>query len=157
MVSQLESLKKHTVVVADTGDLAAIALYRPRDATTNPSLLFKAAQLPEYRHLVDEARTHAKGLGLPHSEETIAFMDKLAVNFGTEILKLISGRVSTEVDAGLSFDTEGTIKKARELIDLYKKAGVDRDRILIKVGSTWEGIRAAEQLEKEGIHCNLTL
>lgn len=157
MVSQLESLKKHTVVVADTGDLAAIALYRPRDATTNPSLLFKAAQLPEYRHLVEEARSYARGLSGPGTEETVAFMDKLSVNFGCEILKLISGRVSTEVDAGHSFDTEATLVKARELIGLYEKAGVDRERVLIKVGSTWEGIRAAEQLEKEGIHCNLTL
>jgi transaldolase len=157
MVSQLESLKKYTVVVADTGDLAAIALYRPRDATTNPSLLFKAAQLPEYRHLVEEARSHARALGLPHNDETVAFMDKLAVNFGCEILKLISGRVSTEVDASHSFDTEATVKKARELIELYRKAGVERERVLIKVGATWEGIRAAEQLEKEGIHCNLTL
>lgn len=157
MVSQLESLKKHTVVVADTGDLAAIALYRPRDATTNPSLLFKAAQLPEYRQLVNEARSYALGLGLARNDETVAFMDKLAVNFGCEILKLVSGRVSTEVDAIHSFDTEATVRKARELIGLYQKAGVDRERVLIKVSSTWEGIRAAEQLEKEGIHCNLTL
>lgn len=157
MASQLESLKKHTVVVADTGDLAAIALYRPRDATTNPSLLFKAAQLPEYRHLVQEARTYARGLGLARGDETVAFMDKLAVNFGCEILKLISGRVSTEVDAVHSFDAATTCRKARELIGLYQKAGVDRERVLIKVSSTWEGIRAAEELEKEGIHCNLTL
>jgi transaldolase len=156
-MSQLESLKKHTVVVADTGDIAAIAKYRPQDATTNPSLLFKAAQMPEYRPLVDEARAYARGQGLDHAGETIAFMDKLAVNFGIEILKLIAGRVSTEVDAAHSFDTDATIAKARHLIGLYQKAGIDRERILIKVGSTWEGIRAAEQLEKEGIHCNLTL
>lgn len=157
MPSQLESLRKHTIVVADTGDISAIALYRPRDATTNPSLLFKAAQMPEYRPLVDEARRYARSLSLPHSEETVAFMDKLAVNFGVEILKLIEGRVSTEVDAAYSFDTEATIEKARRIIDLYAKAGIDRERVLIKVGSTWEGIRAAERLEQEGIHCNLTL
>ena len=157
MASQLESLKKHTVVVADTGDIAAIAKYRPQDATTNPSLLFKAAQNPEYRPLVEEARAYARGLGLEHAKETVAFMDKLAVNFGVEILKLVAGRVSTEVDAMHSFDTEATLEKARQLIELYKKVGIERERILIKVGSTWEGIRAAEQLEKEGIHCNLTL
>lgn len=157
MTSQLESLKKYTVVVADTGDISAIALYKPRDATTNPSLLFKAAQVAEYRPLVEEARQYAQKLALPHAEETVAFMDKLSVNFGVEILKIIEGRVSTEVDAAHSFDTEATIDKARHLIGLYKAAGVDRERVLIKVGSTWEGIRAAEQLEKEGIHCNLTL
>jgi transaldolase len=150
-------LKKHTVVVADTGDIAAIAKYRPQDATTNPSLLLKAAQMPEYRPLVDEARAYARSQGLDHAAETVAFMDKLSVNFGVEILKLIAGRVSTEVDAVHSFDTEATIGKARHLIGLYQKAGIERERILIKVGSTWEGIKAAEQLEKEGIHCNLTL
>ena len=156
-MSQLDSLKKHTTVVADSGDIEAVAKYKPRDATTNPSLLLKAAKMPQYRSLVDEALAHAEKLGASEAEKTALFMDKLAVNFGCEILKIIPGRVSTEVDATLSFDTEGSIKKARELIGLYEKAGVDRQRILIKVGSTWEGIRAAEILEKEGIHTNLTL
>jgi transaldolase len=156
-MSLLESLKKHTVIVADTGDIDAIAKHRPQDATTNPSLLLKAAQQPQYRPFVEEALRFAEAQGGAKSARTEAFMDKLAVNFGTEILKLIPGRVSTEVDAAFSFDTEGTLAKARHLIDLYKKAGVDRERILIKVGSTWEGIRAAERLEQEGIHCNLTL
>jgi len=153
----LESLKKHTVVVADTGDIEAIAKHKPQDATTNPSLLLKAAQMEQYRELVDEAQKYADGLGLAADARTAAFMDKLSVNFGNEILKIIPGRVSTEVDASFSFDTAGTIEKAHTLISLYEKAGVDRNRILIKVGSTWEGIKAAEQLELEGIHCNLTL
>ncbi len=149
-MSQLDGLKKHTVVVADTGDVDAIAKYKPQDATTNPSLLFQAAQKPEYRHLVDAALQASGG-------NAEAFMEQLAVGFGREILKIIPGRVSTEVDAHLSFDTAGSLAKARRLIDLYRKAGVDKERILIKVASTWEGIKAAEILEKEGIHCNLTL
>ncbi|MGC4091293.1 MAG: transaldolase [Polyangiaceae bacterium] len=157
MSSQLESLKKFTTVVADTGDIEAIKKHRPQDATTNPSLLFKAAQLPQYRPLVEEAAKYAEGKVSDASAKTALFMDRLAVNFGTEILKSIPGRVSTEVDASYSFDTQGTIDKARSLIELYKGAGIDRERILIKIGSTWEGIRAAEQLEREGIHCNLTL
>ena len=156
-MNNLESLRKYTTVVADTGDIEAIAKYKPLDATTNPSLLAKAAQMPQYRALVDEALAFsAKASGDQHAR-TALFMDKLAVNFGCEILKLIPGRVSTEVDATYSFDTEGSVAKARELIGLYAKAGVDKNRILIKLGSTWEGIRAAERLEKEGIHCNLTL
>jgi len=153
----IDSLKRYTTVVADTGDFEAIAAYKPQDATTNPSLLAKAAQMPKYKPLVDEALAHAKGVGGGIARVTSAFMDKLAVNFGTEILKIIPGRVSTEVDATLSFDTQASIAKAKELIGLYEKAGVARERVLIKLGSTWEGIRAAEVLEKEGIHCNLTL
>jgi transaldolase len=153
----LESLKKQTVIVADTGDIDAIAKHKPQDATTNPSLLLKVAQQPQYRTLVDEALKHAGAQSVDQAGRTTAFMDKLAVNFGCEILKLIPGRVSTEVDASLSFDTEGSLTKARTLIDLYKKAGIDKERVLIKLGTTWEGIRAAGQLEKEGIHCNMTL
>jgi transaldolase len=157
MPSELESLKKYTTVVADTGDIEAIARHRPQDATTNPSLLFKSAQLPQYRSLVEEAARYAAQQNVERSAQTALFMDKLAVNFGLEILKIIPGRVSTEVDATFSFDTEGTVNKARSFIELYRKAGVERERILIKVGSTWEGIRAAEILEREGIHTNLTL
>jgi transaldolase len=157
MSSQLESLKKITTVVADTGDIEAIARHRPQDATTNPSLLLKAAQLPQYRGLVEEAAKHAAKQSKDRAAQTAIFMDKLSVNFGLEILKLVPGRVSTEVDASFSFDTAGTIDKARSLIELYRAAGIDRERILIKIGSTWEGIKAAEALEREGIHCNLTL
>ncbi len=156
-MSQLDSLKEHTIVVADTGDIGAIAQYKPQDATTNPSLLFKAAQQKEYRALVEEALSYAAQKTSAGAEQTALFMDKLAVNFGCEILKIIPGRVSTEVDARFSFDTAGSIDKARSLIALYEQAGIARERILIKLGSTWEGIKAAEQLEKEGIHCNLTL
>src|SRR5260370_1104472 len=154
---RLHALKNFTVIVADTGDSKAIAKHKPQDATTNPSLLLKAAQQPAYRPLVDEALAHAAKQSGDETQRTAAFMEKLSVNFGCEILKIVAGRVSTEVDASYSFDTEATIAKARGLIDLYKMAGIDRNRILIKVGSTWEGIKAAEQLEKEGIHCNLTL
>lgn len=156
-MSLLDSLKRVTTVVADTGDIEAMRQFRPQDATTNPSLLLKAAQQPQYRPLVDAARADAERLGLAEPRRTEAFMDRLSVNFGREILKIVPGRVSTEVDARLSFDTAGTIAKARELIGLYEAAGVERARILIKVGSTWEGIRAAAELEREGIHCNLTL
>ena len=152
-MSLLDSLKKFTTVVADTGDIESMRQFKPQDATTNPSLLLKAAQQPQYRHLVDAALADAER----ESNRTEAFMDRLAVNFGKEILKIVPGRVSTEVDARLSFDRAATIAKARELIGLYEKAGIARERILIKVGSTWEGIRAAAELEKEGIHCNLTL
>jgi transaldolase len=154
-MSQLEALKKHTTVVADTGDIESMAKFRPQDATTNPSLLFQAAQKSEYRELVDEARAASEKA--PAASRAEAFMDHLGVAFGREILKIVPGRVSTEVDASLSFDTAGSLAKARRLIDLYAKAGVGRERILIKVASTWEGIKAAEMLEKEGIHCNLTL
>ena len=153
----LDSLKNFTTVVADTGDIESMRQFKPQDATTNPSLLLKAAQQPQYRPLVDAALADAERGGLSESKRTEAFMDRLAVNFGKEILKIVPGRVSTEVDARLSFDTDATIAKARELIGLYEKAGMARERILIKVGSTWEGIRAAGDLEKEGIHCNLTL
>ena len=156
-MSELESLKQYTTVVSDTGDIGAIAQYKPQDATTNPSLLFKAAQQKEYKHLVEEALSYASKKAAAGSEQTALFMDKMAVNFGCEILKIIPGRVSTEVDASYSFDTKGSIDKARELIKLYEDAGIARERILIKLGSTWEGIKAAEQLEKESIHCNLTL
>src|SRR5271165_6955243 len=153
----LESLKSYTTVVADTGDIDAIARHRPQDATTNPSLLYHAAQMPAYRHLVDEAAGLASERGGSHEEMAEEFIDRLFVLFGCEILKVIPGRVSTEVAASLSFDTEGTIAKARKLISLYEAKGLSRERILIKIASTWEGIRAAERLEREGIHCNLTL
>ncbi|MSO63129.1 MAG: transaldolase [Acidobacteria bacterium] len=156
-MSLLDSLKRVTTVVADTGDIEAMRQFRPQDATTNPSLLLKAAQQPAYRPLVEAALADADRLGLAGARRTEAFMDRLAVNFGREILKIVPGRVSTEVDARLSFDTVATIAKARELIALYEQAGIARERILIKVGSTWEGIRAAADLEREGIHCNLTL
>jgi transaldolase len=156
-MSLLDSLKKYTTVVADTGDIEAIGKAKPQDATTNPSLLFKSAQQPQYRHLVDEALSYSKKQPGDEAAQTMAFMDKLFVNFGSEILKLIPGRVSTEVDSSFSFDTPGSIEKARTFIKLYEAAGVDRERVLIKLGSTWEGIKAAEQLEKEGIHTNLTL
>ncbi|HXK07191.1 MAG TPA: transaldolase [Verrucomicrobiae bacterium] len=153
----LESLKRYTTVVADTGDIEAIARHRPQDATTNPSLLYHAAQMPAYRHLVDEATGLASERGGSHEEMAEEFIDRLFVLFGCEILNVVPGRVSTEVAAKLSFDTEGTITKARKLISLYETKGTSRERILIKIASTWEGIRAAELLEREGIHCNLTL
>src|SRR5271154_5710043 len=153
----LDGLKKYTTVLADTGDIEAIARHRPQDATTNPSLLFHAAQMPVYRHLVDEATELALKRGGSHEEMAEEFMDRLFVLFGFEILKVVPGRVSTEVAARLSFDTESTIAKARKLISLYKEKGISPERILIKIASTWEGVRAAEILEKEGIHCNLTL
>jgi transaldolase len=154
-MSLLDSLKKFTTVVADTGDLESMRQFTPQDATTNPSLLLKASQQPQYRPLVDAALKEADRVGGARRAE--AFMDRLAVNFGREVLKIVPGRVSTEVDAQFSFDTQATIRKARELIALYEQAGVSRERILIKVGTTWEGIRAAAELEKEGIHCNMTL
>ncbi len=150
MISKLDQLKKMTDVVADTGDIEAIARFQPLDATTNPSLLYKAAQMPQYEGLLRQSLNSAGG-------DIARACDHLAVAIGTEIVKLVPGRVSTEVDARLSFDTEATIAKARHLIDLYQQAGVDRSRILIKTASTWEGIRAAEVLEREGINCNLTL
>jgi transaldolase len=156
-MSQLDSLRKSTVVVADSGDLDAIAKYKPRDATTNPSLLLKAAQMEQYRHLVDDAISYAAKQSSGAGEKAAAFMDELAVNFGCEILKIVEGRVSTEVDATLSFDIEGSIAKAQKFIKLYEGKKIPRERILIKLGSTWEGIRAAEVLEKQGIHCNMTL
>src|SRR5262249_12275221 len=152
----LESLKRYTTVVADTGDIEAIAEDQPQDATTTPSLRFQAAQRPQYEHLVDDALHFAMHFPGDRTARTQAFMDKLLVNFGCEILKIIPGRVSTEVDAGLSFDVEGTLAKARKLIGMYDEAGIGRERVLIKIASTWEGIRSAEQLERAGIHCTLT-
>jgi transaldolase len=153
----LESLKQYTTVVADTGDIEAIARHRPQDATTNPSLLFHAAQMPAYRHLVEEATDAASAVGGSHDKMAEEFIDRLFVLFGCEILEVIPGRVSTEVAANLSFDTTATAEKAEKLIGLYEAKGVSRDRILIKVASTWEGIQAAKMLESQGIHCNLTL
>ena len=151
----LDSLRRHTTVVIDTADIEAIAKYKPQDATTNPSLLLKAAQKPAYKHLVDDALTAARRAA--DGDERAAFIDTLLVSFGCEILELVPGRVSTEVDASLSFDIEGTLAKARKLVALYAKHRIGPERLLIKVASTWEGIRAAERLEREGIHCNLTL
>jgi transaldolase len=156
-MSQLEALKSLSTVVADTGDFASIEKYKPQDCTTNPTLIFKAASMPEYVHLVDEAVAYGKANGSDHAEQVSAAMDKLAVNFGLEILKIVPGRVSTEVDARLSFDTEKSVAKARQIIKLYEGAGIHKDRILIKLASTWEGIQACRILEAEGIHCNLTL
>jgi transaldolase len=156
-MSLLDSLKKYTTVVADTGDIEAIAKYKPQDATTNPSLLLQAAQQDRYSHLVEQALEDAARIGGDSRSQTEEFMDGLSVAFGREILKIVPGRVSTEVDSALSFDTEATIAKARKLVGMYAKHGVDRSRILIKTASTWEGIKAAEKLEQEGIHCNLTL
>lgn len=156
----LEQLREMTVVVADTGDIQAIEQFKPRDTTTNPSLITAAAQMPQYQEIVDETLKQAKAdAGAGASDEkvlTLAF-DRLAVSFGKRILEIVPGRVSTEVDARLSYDTEATIAKGRELIAQYEAAGISRERILIKIAATWEGIKAAEVLEKEGIHCNLTL
>jgi transaldolase len=153
----LESLKQYTTVVADTGDIEAIHRHRPQDATTNPSLLYHAAQMPAYRRLVEEAAEKASDLGGSHEQMAAEFIDQMFVLFGSEILKVVPGRVSTEVAASLSFDTAATVAKARKLISLYQTKGVPRERILIKIASTWEGIQAAHELEQEGIHCNLTL
>jgi transaldolase len=150
-MNQLEQLKQYTTVVADTGDFQSIKAYAPQDATTNPSLILKAVQKPEYRPLLEKAVADANGAGV---EEIV---DRLLIAFGVEILKFVPGRVSTEIDAALSFDTEATVAKGRELIALYEAAGVKRERVLIKIASTWEGIKAAEILEQEGIRCNLTL
>jgi transaldolase len=156
-LSQLDQLKKFTKVVADTGDFDSMRAYHPQDATTNPSLILQAAQKPEYAALVDKAVADNKNSGLSGAALVDDVMDHVLVNFGLEILKIVPGRVSTETDARLSFDTAGSIAKGRELIGIYEKQGISRDRILIKIASTWEGIKAAEVLEKEGIHCNLTL
>ena len=149
-MSKLDKLSQMTTIVADTGEIEEIKRYKPTDATTNPSLIYAASQMDEYKQLVDEAITFGKG-------DIAQIMDKIFVNFGLEILKIVPGRVSTEVDARLSFDVEGSIAKGRHLIDLYEKAGIARERILIKLASTWEGVLAAKVLEKEGIHCNMTL
>jgi transaldolase len=150
-MNQLEQLKQYTTIVADTGDFQSIKAFAPQDATTNPSLILKAVQKDEYRPIMEQiARDHA-------GKSTEDIIDHLLVAFGREILKVIPGRVSTETDARLSFDTEGSVQKGRTLIRLYEEAGISRERVLIKIASTWEGIRAAQILEKEGIHCNLTL
>ena len=153
----LEQLKSFTQVVADTGDVKSIETYKPIDATTNPSLIYAASQDTKYKYLIDDAIKYAKQSSTNKKVQLSKAMDKLAVNFGLEILKIVPGRASTEVDARLSFDTEATVSKARELISLYEDNGINRERVLIKIASTWEGIKAAEILEKEGIHCNLTL
>jgi transaldolase len=158
--SLLEQLKQYTVVVADTGDIQAIEKFTPRDATTNPSLITAAAQMPQYQSIVDDTLKAARetvGAAADAAQVVTLAFDRLAVSFGLQILKIIPGRVSTEVDARLSFDTEATIAKGRDLIAQYEAAGIDRKRVLIKVAATWEGIQAAAVLEKEGIHCNLTL
>lgn len=156
-MNKLEQLRTMTTVVADTGDIDSIKQYKPTDATTNPSLLYKAAQLPQYQSLVKSAIKYAKSQSSTSELNIEDILDKIAVNFGVKILKIIPGRISTEVDARLSFDTEATVRRAKKIIDMYKDAGINKDRILIKIASTWEGIKAGEQLEKEGIHCNLTL
>lgn len=153
MPSKLDQLKTMTTVVADTGDMQAIGTFKPTDCTTNPTLMLKAAQMEQYRHLVDEAIVW----GRSHNAVTSRVTDRLAVNFGAELTKIVPGRVSTEVDADLSFDVKGSVDKARALIADYESRGIDRKRILIKLASTWEGIRAAEILQKEGIDCNMTL
>ncbi|WP_027695827.1 transaldolase [Vibrio litoralis] len=157
MSSKLEQLRSLTTVVADTGDIDAIAKYQPQDATTNPSLILKAAQIEDYSRLIDQSIAYAKAQSDNANQQVQDTCDMLAVTIGQEILKVIPGRISTEVDARLSYDTEGSVTKARQLIKMYNDAGITNDRILIKLASTWEGIRAAEILESEGINCNLTL
>lgn len=160
MANLLDQLAAMTVVVADTGDIDAIRQFTPRDATTNPSLILAAAQIPTYQELIDRSLRESRqviGQQAPAEEVVNEALDEISVTFGKEILKIVPGRVSTEVDARLSYDTEATIAKARKLIGLYEDAGIGKERVLIKIASTWEGIRAAERLEKEGIHCNLTL
>ncbi|MGB1263235.1 MAG: transaldolase [Cognaticolwellia sp.] len=157
MTDQLSQLKAMTTVVADTGDIEAIAKFQPQDATTNPSLLLKAAALPNYQHLLTTAVAWAKTQSANAEQQVVDAADKLSVLIGLEILKIVPGRISTEVDARLSFDTQASITKAHKLIAMYNEAGISNDRILIKIASTWEGIKAAEQLEREGINCNLTL
>ncbi|NGX31225.1 MAG: Transaldolase [Chlamydiae bacterium] len=155
-MSSLDELKKHTTVVADTGDFESIKKYNPQDATTNPSLILKAAQDPQYEAIIKKAISDGKTAG-SKEEQMHSIIDHIMVGFGCEILKIVPGRVSTEVDARLSFDSQGSIKKAHTLIDLYKKQGIEKERILIKLASTWEGCMAAKELEKQGIHCNMTL
>ncbi|CAG8566063.1 15199_t:CDS:2 [Gigaspora rosea] len=157
MASVLDQIKAWTTIVADSGDFESIDQYKPQDATTNPSLILAATRNPRYAHLINSAVKYAKDKEGTIEEKIDWAADKLLINFGCEILKIIPGRVSTEVDAKLSFNTEATIQKARRLIELYKEVGIDKSRVLIKIASTWEGIRAAEILEKEEIHCNLTL
>jgi transaldolase len=156
-MSQLEQLKNFTTVVADTGDFEAISQYKPTDSTTNPSLILASATQEQYLPLVEEAVTYGKSKGSDPEHTKKLILDKIFVNFGVEILQHVPGRVSTEVDARLSFDTEASIEKAHTLISLYKQAGIEKERVLIKLASTWEGIQAAKILEKEGVHCNMTL
>ena len=156
-LSQLEQLRQFTVIVADTGDFQSIKEFKPRDATTNPSLVYAATQKEQYFHLLDEVLADRKNSGLSGAAQIEDIIDHLLVKFGCEILEIVPGRVSTETDARLSFDTEGSINKGRQLIKLYEEKGIDRRRVLIKIASTWEGIKAAEVLEKENINCNLTL
>lgn len=156
-LNQLEQLKRITKVVADTGDFATLKEYAPQDATTNPSLILKAAQMPSYKSLLEKAIADGRKSGLTGDAQLSDIMDHLLVLFGTEILKIVPGRVSTETDADMSFDTDALLKKAHRFIDLYKQNGISRERILIKIASTWEGIRAADVLQKEGINCNMTL
>ncbi len=156
-MNKLEQLRKLTKVVADTGDINSIKEYTPIDATTNPSLLLKAAQMPQYAEHVESAIRWGQSKGSNEAEQVLHTLDKVAVNFGSEILKIIPGRVSTEVDARLSFDTKATVQRAEKIIAMYQDVGVPRERVLIKVAATWEGIKAIEQLEKKGIHCNCTL
>jgi transaldolase len=155
--SQLDQLKSFTKVVADTGDFESMRQFHPQDATTNPSLIFQATQNPNYRYILDKVVAERRNSSLPRAAQIDDIMDHVLVAFGLEILNIVPGRVSTETDARLSFDTEGTIAKARQLIAIYEASGVSRNRVLIKIASTWEGIKAAEVLEKEGIRCNLTL
>ena len=157
MSNLLQQLKTMTTLVADTGDIGAIRQHQPQDATTNPSLLFKASSLPEYAPLIDDAVRRAKIQSSERAQQLRDAMDGLAVRVGVEVLKSIPGRISTEVDARLSFDTAATLARARKLIGLYNEAGISNEHVLIKIAATWEGIRAAEVLEREGIHCNLTL
>ncbi|MEO8615869.1 MAG: transaldolase family protein, partial [Luteolibacter sp.] len=153
-MTQLDQLKQFTTVVADTGDFESMKTYKPQDATTNPSLILQAAAKPEYRHLVEQAVSEVKKTGATGPALMEAILDRILILFGLEILKIVPGRVSTEVDARLSFDTAATIAKAHQLIAAYEAEGHSRNRILIKIASTWEGIKAAEALEKDGIHCN---
>jgi transaldolase len=157
MSNKLDQLKQLTIVVCDTGEINAIKQYTPTDATTNPSLIYQAAQLPEYRELIERSLRYAEEHSNSPRELKSLLLDKLFVEFGSEILKIVPGRVSTEVDARLSFDTKGSIEKAHQIIRLYEELGIPKERVLIKLASTWECIKAAEQLEKEGIHCNMTL
>lgn len=155
--NQLEQLREMTVVVADTGDFESLQHYKPTDSTTNPTLILDASQKENYKHLVEDAISFGKKEGKTRDEAVHIALDKVFVNFGCEILQIVPGRVSTEVDARLSFDVKGSIEKAKRLVSLYEKKGIDRERLLIKLASTWEGVQAAEQLEKENIHCNMTL
>ena len=154
-MSKFDQLKEVTTIVADTGEIDEIKKYKPTDATTNPSLILKASEIEEYKSLIDDAVQYGKSKGGSNTLDLI--ITKVFVNFGVAILKIVPGRVSTEVDARLSFDVEGSIKKAHQYIEFYKEAGIEKERVLIKLASTWEGVLAAKQLEKEGIHCNMTL